>query len=133
MIKLEDCKESDHYFIYQLIEEFFKKNLNVTYLKMESFDEFTKRISLPNEKCYIIKDETNEKLGFTHIMDNNEIGYFIVPKFQSKGIGTEAVRLLLDLNPNQLYSIHSKSLQVIPFHYHKRDLKPSLPVLDWRD
>lgn len=115
MIKLEDCKESDHYFIYQLIKEFFKKNLNVTYLKMESFDEFTKRLSMPNDKNYIIKDQTNEKLGFVHIMANNEIGYFIVPKFQNKGIGIEAVRLLLDLNPREIYfaTIHNDNISSI--------------------
>ena len=103
MIKLEICKEEDYHFIYQLVKDFFKKNLNVTYLKLETFEEFVKRAFITNDKYFIVKNNMDDKLGFVHIMNNNEIGYFIDPKIQGRGIGTEAVRQLMELNPRERY------------------------------
>ena len=111
MIHLEPCNKEDYKFVYDLAFVFFKTNLNVTYMKMEKFDEFVRRAFVPDDKNYIIKNENNEGIGHVHILSNNEIGYFIVPKFQNKGIGTEAVKLIMEMNPRDRYfvTIHNKN------------------------
>ena len=111
MIKLEICREEDYQFVYDLIFDFFKLNLNITYMKMETFDEFTKRTFVMNDKNYIIKNKDNEKVGYVHIMKNNEIGYFVVKEFQNQGIGTDAVRKIMEMNPRERYfvTIHNEN------------------------
>jgi len=111
VIKLELCKEEDYHFVYQLVEDFFKTDLNVMYMKLDSFDEFIKKAFVKSDKHYIVKNEKGKRIGHVHIMDNNEIGYFMVSEYQSKGIGTEAVKKLIELNPRERYfaTIHNKN------------------------
>jgi RimJ/RimL family protein N-acetyltransferase len=111
MIKLEICNEEDYEFVYDLIFDFFKLNLNITYMKMETFDEFTKRTFVIDDKNYIIKNKNNEKVGYVHIMKNNEIGYFVVKEFQNQGIGTDAVKKIMEINPREQYfvTIHNEN------------------------
>ena len=42
-------------------------------------------------------------MGFVQILKNNEVGYFVDKKYQSSGIGTEAVKILMELNPRERY------------------------------
>jgi len=118
MIHLEPCKKEDYKFVYDLTFDFFKTNLNVTYVKMETFDEFVRRVFVPDDKNYIIKNRIGNKLGYVHIMTNGEIGYFIDSMYQRRGYGTQAVKKLMELNPRKKYfaSINLKnkaSLKVI--------------------
>jgi GNAT superfamily N-acetyltransferase len=95
---LRDSNDDDHVFIYNLVNEFLKTDLSVTFLSMPSIDEFFK-----NEiKRYIISNG-NESLGFVQILENNEVGYFLDKKFQNQGIGTECVELLMQLNPRKRF------------------------------
>ena len=64
MIKIELCKKEDYRFIYQLVEDMFKTNLNVTYLKLETYEEFVKRALVEGDKHYIIKDEKGGRNPF---------------------------------------------------------------------
>jgi len=111
MIKLELCKEEDYRFIYQLIEDFFKTDLNVMYVKLDSFEDFIKKAFVDTDKHYIVKNENGDRIGHVHIMNNNEIGYFIAPQYQGKCVGTEAVKKLMELNPRKRYfaTIHNKN------------------------
>lgn len=112
MIKIELCKKEDYRFIYQLVEDMFKTNLNVTYLKLETFEEFVKRAFVEGDKHYIIKDEKGDRIGHVHIMQNNEIGYSVIPQFRGKGIGTDAVRKIIELNSRERYflTIHNDNI-----------------------
>jgi RimJ/RimL family protein N-acetyltransferase len=95
---LRDSNDDDHVFIYNLVNEFLKTDLSVTFLSLPSIDEFFK-----NEiKRYIISNG-NESLGFVQILENNEVGYFLDKKFQNQGIGTECVELLMQLNPRKRF------------------------------
>jgi len=111
MVKLELCKKDDYKFVYDNLFEFVESNLSVTYLKMEPFDKFVKREFVKDDKNYIIKNENNEKMGYVHIMKNNEIGYFVLEEFQNQGIGTEAVRQIMKMNPRERYfvTIHNEN------------------------
>lgn len=91
---LRKAIEEDNSFIYHLVEEFLKTDLSVTVLEMPSFEEFFKS----DTKRYIITNG-HDKMGFVQILKNNEVGYFVDPKYQGRGIGTEAVKILMELNP----------------------------------
>lgn len=45
------------------------------------------------------------------ITKENEIGYHLLPKYHGRGIGTEAVRQLMELNPRERYfaTIHNEN------------------------
>jgi len=111
MIKLNPCTPDDYKFVYSLVENMFKTNLNVTYLKLENFDEFVSRAFSEDDIHYIILNEKEEKMGHIHIMSNNEIGYAIIKKFQNKGIGTDAVQKIIKLHPRERYflTIHNQN------------------------
>ena len=95
---LRDSSSDDQLFIYNLVSEFLKTDLSVTFLSMPSIEEFFKN----KIKRYIISDG-KESLGFVQILENNEVGYFLDKKFQNKGIGTECVELLMKINPRKRF------------------------------
>jgi len=95
---LRDSSSDDQLFIYNLVSEFLKTDLSVTFLSMPSVEEFFKN----KIKRYIISDG-KESLGFVQILENNEVGYFLDKKFQNKGIGTECVELLMKINPRKRF------------------------------
>ena len=95
---LREDTEKDHPFVYKLIEDFLKTDLSVTFLKMPSFDEFFKL----DFKRYMITNG-KETFGFVQIVKNNEIGYFLDPKYEGKGLATEAVKKLMELVPRDRY------------------------------
>lgn len=97
-IFLRPATTDDHFFIYNLIENFLKMDLSVTFLKMPSFDEFFKN----NIERFMITDDSI-LYGFVQILENNEIGYFLDDAYRGKGLGTEAVQLLMKLNPRERY------------------------------
>jgi hypothetical protein len=95
---LRSANSDDYNFIYKLIEDFLKMDLSVTFLKMPSFEEFFKN----NIERFVISDGKT-LYGFVQILENNEIGYFLEKKYRSKGLGTEAVELLMKINPRDRY------------------------------
>ena len=95
---LRESNSDDQLFIYNLVSEFLKTDLSVTFLSMPSIEEFFK-IKI---KRYMISDG-KESLGFVQILENNEVGYFLDKKFQNKGIGTECVELLMNINPRKQF------------------------------
>ena len=95
---LRESNSDDQLFIYNLVSEFLKTDLSVTFLSMPSIEEFFK-IKI---KRYMISDG-KEPLGFVQILENNEVGYFLDKKFQNKGIGTECVELLMKINPRERF------------------------------
>ena len=103
---LRKANRDDFKFIYQLTREFIKNNLSVTHLILLPFEKFFQNES----KRYIISDGKNS-LGFVQILEDSEVGYFLDKKFQNKGIGTEAVKLLMKLNPRERYfaTIHNQN------------------------
>lgn len=104
-------KKGDHRFIYNLIKNFLKTSLSVTFLKMPSYNEFEKKYFCNDFKRYVITNELNKKVGFVVITKDDEIGYFLDSKFQGLGIGVKAVKKLMDLNPRERYfaTIHIKN------------------------
>jgi len=95
---LRSAVTDDHHFIYELIKDFLKMDLSVTFLKMPSFDEFFKN----NIERFVISDG-KISYGFVQILENNEVGYFLDKIHRSKGLGTEAVEILMKIKPRDRY------------------------------
>jgi RimJ/RimL family protein N-acetyltransferase len=95
---LRSAVTDDHHFIYELIKDFLKMDLSVTFLKMPSFDEFFKN----NIERFVISDG-KISYGFVQILENNEVGYFLDKIYRSKGLGTEAVEILMKIKPRDRY------------------------------
>lgn len=63
------------------------------------FLEFVKKWG--NSAIYLVKGKT--VVGFVLITPRNEIGYFILAKYQKKGYGRMAVMLLAEKEPRKYY------------------------------
>ena len=98
--RLVRAKQEDLRFVYELVKDWLDKHVDhsVTTLKMPSFAKFCK----VNTAKYIIKKD-DMKIGFVHILGNNEIGYYVIPQFQGFGIGTWAVTQLMKCQPRDRY------------------------------
>jgi GNAT superfamily N-acetyltransferase len=98
-LKLVRVTRNDYRFIYNVVKDWLEHNdHSVTALKIPSFAKFFKTKSTR----YIIK-KGRERIGFVHILGNNEIGYYLVPKFHGMGIGTWAVAQLMMVQPRERY------------------------------
>ena len=98
--RLVHAKQEDLRFVYELVKDWLDNHVDhsVTTLKMPSFDKFCK---VKTTKYIIKKDDI--KIGFVHILGNNEIGYYVIPQFQGFGIGTWAVTQLMKSQPRDRY------------------------------
>lgn len=90
---------NDHRFIYNLVKDFLKTDLSVTVLTLVPFKEFFKN----NIDRYTILNKEDILVGFVQILKNNEVGYFLDPKFRNQGIGSESVALLMKLHSRKRY------------------------------
>ena len=113
--KLRESTKDDYPFIYGLIEDFFNNtDLNVTYINLESYEDFVKRNFSKQNINYTIFNERGDKIGFVHMIQN-EIGYFLAPEYRGKGIGSQAVKKMIELNPRKTYfaTINNNNVQSI--------------------
>lgn len=98
-LKLVKATKKDYRFIYEVVKSWLEHtDHSVTVLRIPKFSRFFKSKS----NRYIIKSD-GRKIGFVHILENNEIGYYLIPEFQRMGIGTWAVRELIKNNPRDRY------------------------------
>jgi len=113
--KLRKITENDYRFVYDLIDRFLKTDLSVIFLKLPDYEKFVKTFFENDYNRYVITNKNNEKLGFVVIRKNDEIGYFLSPEYEGKGIALQAVKLLLELNPRERYfaTIHNKNRRSI--------------------
>ena len=112
---LREIKEIDYPFVYEIIKNFIKTNLSVTFLELPDYEEFKKTYFLNDFKRYIITNENAEDLGFVVITKGDEIGYFLKTECQNRGIAVEAVRMTMELNPRKRYfaTIHNENKRSI--------------------
>lgn len=105
---LVKATKKDQHFIYQIVKNWLEQtDHSVTVLKIPGFSKFFKTKSIR----YIIKKKS-VKIGFVHILDNNEIGYYLIPEFQGIGIGTWAVKQLMKIQSRNRYyaTINNKNI-----------------------
>ena len=101
-IKLRIVKKSDCLFLYNLLKA-RDKRANISHKKMPSFSQHEKFIlSKPYFKWYIIQDSEKD-VGSVYLTKDSEIGIFLKKKLQGKGIGFNALKLLIEKNPRTRY------------------------------
>tara|TARA_B110000495_G_scaffold99079_1_gene85676 strand:+ start:337 stop:648 length:312 start_codon:yes stop_codon:yes gene_type:complete len=84
---------------------------------MPSIKEHEKFIqSKPYSKWYIIQ-KSDKDVGSIYLSKNNEIGIFLIKKNQSKGIGANALKLLMEKNTKIKYlaNVNPKNKKSIEF------------------
>tara|TARA_B110000467_G_scaffold19465_1_gene17079 strand:- start:457 stop:945 length:489 start_codon:yes stop_codon:yes gene_type:complete len=115
-INIRAVKKSDSIFLYDLLKE-RDSRANISHKKMPSMLQHEKFIqSKPYSKWYIIQNLDND-VGSIYLSKNNEIGIFLIKKNQSKGIGVNALKLLMEKNPKTRYlaNVNPKNNQSIKF------------------
>jgi len=115
-ISIRSVKKSDSNFLYELLKQRDPK-ANISHKKMPSFKQHENFIrSKPYSKWYIIQNSKND-VGSIYLSKNNEIGIFLIKKNQNKGIGVNALKLLIEKNPKVRYlaNVNPKNKKSIDF------------------
>ena len=115
-INLRLVTKKDFRFLYELLKE-RKQSINISHRKMPTFNEHVNFVlSKPYSKWYIIYYGKN-KSGSIYLSKQNEVGIFIKKAFFMKGIATDALKLLMELNPRDrfLANINPKNKKSIEF------------------
>ena len=115
-IDLRLVTEKDLRFLFELLKE-RDPSVNISHLKMPTYNEHVNFVlSKPYSKWYIIYYGKN-KVGSIYLSKQHEIGIFIKKTFFMKGIGTDALKLLMELNPRErfLANINPKNKKSIEF------------------
>ena len=109
-------EETDYKFLYELLLQ-RKKIVNISHKKMPTYEEHVKFIeSEPYSKWYIIQID-DKKIGSIYLTKENEIGIFLKESIQRRGIGSNALNELIDINPGLRYlaNINPKNEKSIEF------------------
>jgi len=115
-IDLQLVTKKDFEFLYELLKE-RNSSINISHQKMPTYNKHINFIlSKPYSKWHIIYFERT-KVGSIYISKQNEIGIFIMKKFLKKGIGSEALEIIIRLNPRKqfLANINPKNKKSIEF------------------
>ena len=101
-LKLLPINEKDYEFLYELLSE--RKQITfISHKKMPTYEEHVKFIeSEPYSKWYIIQID-DKKIGSIYLTKENEIGIFLKEPIQRRGIGSNALNELIDINPGLRY------------------------------
>ncbi len=115
-IKLNKVKKSDALFLYDLLME-RDPRANISHKKMPSYEEHVKFILSNPYKIWYIIHLGNTKSGSIYLSKQNEIGIFILSKYQGKNIGKQALQLLMKKNPESCYlaNVNPKNRKSINF------------------
>jgi RimJ/RimL family protein N-acetyltransferase len=101
-VVLEKVTKADYEFLYELLK-MRDPRTNISHKKLPTYDEHVRFVmKKPYKKWYIIKSN-DQKVGSIYLSLKDEIGISIKKKFQRKGIGRKAVKLLMEKNPRDRY------------------------------
>ena len=101
-LELKEVDEKDVQFLYNLLEE-RKPVTYISHKKMPTYEEHVNFVkSSPYSKWYIIEVD-EERAGSIYLTKQNEIGIFLNEGLQEKGIGSNALNLLIGKNPDLRY------------------------------
>ena len=99
---MKEVDEKDVQFLYDLLEE-RKPVTYISHKKMPTYEEHVNFVkSSPYSKWYIIEVD-EERAGSIYLTKQNEIGIFLNEGLQEKGIGSNALNLLIGKNPDLRY------------------------------
>ena len=122
-VSIRIINKTDITFLFELLKE-RDSRANISHKKMPTFTEHRNFVnSKPYSKWYVILYE-NERVGSIYLSKNNEIGIFILRKFQEKNIGKFALEKIMKNNPRKRYlaNVNPKNKKSINF-FMKNDFK----------
>ena len=101
-LKLKEVDGKDVQFLYNLLDE-RKPVTYISHKKMPTYEEHVNFVkSSPYSKWYIIEVD-GERAGSIYLTKQNEIGIFLNENLQEKGIGSNALNVLIGKNPDLRY------------------------------
>ena len=82
---------------------------SINYNKQENFvKNYLDNSDITPFQSWNIIEIDGKKIGAVTLnKKNNEIGYWILPEFQNKGFGTEAIQQFMDKNKKSYYTIRT--------------------------
>ena len=99
---MKEVDEKDVQFLYNLLDE-RKPVTYISHKKMPTYEEHVNFVkSSPYSKWYIIEVD-GERSGSIYLTKQNEIGIFLNEGLQEKGIGSNALNVLIGKNPDLRY------------------------------
>jgi len=101
-VKLMKVGKSDHKFLYELLKQ-RNPNANISHRKMPTYKEHEKFLNSNTYKVWYVIYLENAKAGSIYLSKQNEIGIFLLKKYQGKNIGQTALILLMIKNPQKRY------------------------------
>ena len=122
-INLKLISEKDHKFLYELLKE-REPSTNISHKKMPTFNQHVNFVlSKPYSKWYIILQGI-DGVGSIYLSKQNEIGIFLKKGSHHTGIGTAALKLIMNKNPKKQYlsNINPKNNKSIEF-FKKNNFK----------
>ena len=122
-ITLHEVTKSDCNFLFNLLKQ-RDPVVNISHKKMPTYTQHVKFVlSKPYLKWYTIRLK-NKKVGSVYLSNQKEIGIFTDKKFQNKGIGKKALKLIIKNHPLPRYlaNVNPKNKNSIKF-FKKNNFK----------
>jgi len=115
-LRLKKVTKREYQFLYDLLLE---RNpiVNISHKKMPTYEEHVKFVgSPPYSKWYIIF-YSGKECGSIYLSKTDEIGIFLKKGLAKKGIGSNALKILMKENPRRRYlaNINPKNKNSIRF------------------
>jgi len=101
-MKLESVGEEDAKFLFESLKE-REGIVNISHKSLPTWEEHLEFVKNHNYISWDIIIVNNEKIGNIYLTQRNEIGIFILKKFQGSGIGSEALKLFMKKNGDRRY------------------------------
>ena len=119
-MKLESVGEEDAKFLFESLKE-REGIVNISHKSLPTWEEHLEFVKNHNYISWDIIIVNNEKIGNIYLTQRNEIGIFILKKFQGSGIGSEALKLFMKKNGDRryfanIYPTNFKSIQFFGKH-----------------
>lgn len=110
-MKIREVNQDDSDFLFELYMKRESRDI-LTPIKYEDNENFVKNYiqkspTHPFQSWYII-EVNNSKAGSLSLhKKNNELGYWLLPQFQNKGIGTKAIDEFMKVTNKSFYTIRA--------------------------
>ena len=108
---LREIMLTDSDFLYDLYLKREKRDIlsSITYSEQEFFvSSYLNNLPHHPFQSWKIIEINDKKAGsLTLHKKNNEIGYWLFPEFQNKGIGTNAIKEFIEINKKPYYTIRT--------------------------
>lgn len=115
-VTLKRVTKSDCPFLYNLLSE-RDPRINISHKKMPPYHKHVKFVMSKPYSVWYIVNYKNQKVGSIYLTNQDEIGIFLERKIKYKGIGRQALNLLMKRHPRSRYlaNINPKNIKSVMF------------------